>query len=333
MANKNPVRCVEGDQAVHHDLSVTRKKLRAALQSIKNLKTEIEEKNRVLQQKNQLLQNSLDQIALMIEERKSTNEEIERLSLLYHTNVDNIVDLLSSLIDSKCRYHRGHSRKVAEISTFIAKELTSDSKEIRAIEIAALLHELGKLTIPDHLAMKHPEDCTTQEVNLLIQHPLRGAACLENFKGFEQVAGIIRHMHENVDGTGIPDGLKGEAIPLGSRIIAAANMFDNLAYRSKEDFSGSDFETIEEQAGLRLDPQMIYYLHKYAHAHPVNENDRKKEIRIYELEPGMTLAAGIFTKGGAKLLPMNTVLTEESIAKILHYNTIDPLEEIIFIKK
>ncbi len=308
-------------------------KLKKAIQRLKGYKKVLEGKNKTLLREKQMLENSLKQISLMVEEREITNRELERLNQAQKDDFSSLIALLSATIESKRQYHRGHSKKISEISTFIASKLKLPEKDIQNIEIASLLHEIGKLSIPEDLAMKNPKDYTQSERNFLIQHPVRGAAVLEEFSGFDKVSKIIRHFHENIDGTGVPDGLTGDEIPLGSRIIAVANIFDNLVYRKKDGNAEYAFEKIEEEIVTRFDAQVVNVLHKYANKHPAKDADRTKELRIYELEAGMTLAAGIFTAGGAKLLPMNTVLTDESLKQVANYNKMEPIEDIVFIKQ
>ncbi len=313
------------------DLARTNRKLNKALRILKEYKTELEAKNNALTQEKEMIQNSLKQISLMASEREKTNIELERLNQLHQQNIDGLISILSSFIESKRQYHRGHSKKVAEISSFLARELKLPDMTIHGIETAALLHELGKLSIPEELAMKNPEEYTRQEKDFLSRHPGQGASILEQFSGFEDVAEIIKHLHENIDGTGIPDGLEGDDIPIGSRIIALANIFENLVYRRKDIDTKTAFETIEEKMGSRLDPTLWPLMHKYAHQHPVNEEVTVLELRLLELEPGMKLAGGIFTASGTKLLPIGTVLTESAINQVVQYNKLEPVVETVYV--
>lgn len=319
-------------KALQDKLVASNSKLNTALAELEGYKTKLEEKNQALSKEKEMLQNSLRQIQLMVADRERTNKQLEALNAAREDNFNGLISLLSGTIESKRQYHRGHSRKVAEISIFIADEVGLDPSEVRVIEIAALLHELGKLSIPDELAMKNPESYTQAERDFLSRHPVEGAALLETFPGLHAVATVIRHFHENVDGTGTPDGLKGEHIPIGSRIIAAANLYDNLVYRRKGGRIETALEIIEAHVGARLDARIVHYLHKYAAGHPVKASDKARAVKLVELEPGMTLAAGIFSTKGAKLLPINTVLTESAIRQIAQFHKQEPIEDIVFVK-
>ena len=175
-------------------------------------------------------------------------------------------------------------------------------------------------------------DYSQQEKDFLVQHPVQGAMMLAKFSGFKEISKIIKYFHENMDGTGVPEGLQGRNIPLGSRIIRVAGAYDNLVYRGQPIAIENAFEIIEDRIGSRYDSRVVHCLRKYAHKNPVGEAEKTTLRKIIELEPGMTLASGIYTVNGTKLLPMNTVLTEESIHQIAHYNSIEPLQDVVFVK-
>jgi len=319
-------------KSLQDDLIETNQKLQKTLRSLEDYKIELEKKNEELVREKQMLENSLKQISLMVEERERTNKELEQLNKIREGNFNSLVNILSTLIESRRQYHRGHAKKMAEISTFIAQKFGLTEEEIRNIKIASSLHEIGKFGISDKLAMKSPKDYTEQEKDLLERHPVVGASLLTDYSGFEEVALIIRHCHEHVDGTGIPDNLKKDEIPIGSRIIAVAGIFDNIVNRSENGTVDSAFDAIEKAVGIKYDATVVYYLHQYAREYISETDEKTKETRIYELEPGMVLASDIFTKSGLKLVPKDTVLNDESINLIVRYNKTDPIEETVFIK-
>ncbi len=308
------------------------KQLRKAMTDLKKYQNKLEEKNKILEKEKEMLENSLKQISLMAEEREKTSHELEQLHDIQKDNFNSLVKLLSELIESKRQYHRGHSKKVAEIAVFIAKEFGLDAEEIENIKIAALLHEIGKLSIPDELALKSPKNYTEQEKSFLLHHPVKGSLLLNKFNSLKNISFLIKHFHEHYDGTGVPDGLEKDNIPLGSKIISAANHYDNIVYRRKKGSIADAIESIEEKTGGVFDSRVIYYIMKFASKNPLKESEIIHEKKMFELEPGMELASAIFTKSGAKLLPKNTILDVPMISKISDYNKKDPLKDLIFIK-
>jgi len=317
---------------VQDDLSSSDKKLRKAHLQIDALKKGLEETAGELGRIKEMLAHSLKQISMMVAERERTGNEVARLNQIQEDSFHALVSILSDAIESKLRYRRGHSKKVAEISVFIAREEKLPQEAVRDIEAAALLHEVGKLSLPDELAAKEAGEYTRMEKDLLINHPVAGASLLKKFPGFKKMAQIIRHIHEKINGNGVPDGLRQGDIPLGSRIVAAANMFDQLAHRESGGDVWKAFKFVEDEVGASLDGQLIRHLHKYTEKYPMQDAEKLKAMNLFELQPGMELAAGIFTLGGAKLLPVNTVLTDETIRQVAHYAKGEPVMETVFIK-
>jgi len=315
------------------ELVYANKKLSKAFKYLKSYKDENEKKNKALFKEKEMLQNSLKQISLLVKDRERTNKKLELYNKAHQKSFNSVITILSTIIDSKRQYHRGHSKKVSEISIFIAGELKLSKVRIRNIKIAALLHEIGKLSFSDRLTMKNPEKYSQKERDFLYQHPVKGAALLEKFSGFEKIAKIIRHIHENFDGTGVPDGLRGDEIPIGSRIISAAGIFDNLVYRKKNTLASNELERIEEETGTKYDPTVVRFLRKYANLYPADKTDKIKELSVYDLKPGMKLASGIFTASGTKLLPIGSLLTEDSINQIARHSKLGLLVETVFIEE
>ena len=304
---------------------------------IKALQDEMGKKNLKLQEtlielerEKEILNSTLKQLSLISDRLEAQNEKLNVINQEQARRFDSLVTILSALIENRLKYHRGHAAKVAEISTFVAKKLNLPANEIRQIEIAALLHEIGKFGIPDSLIEKHPKDYSASEKEILEQHPISGADLLNNYPGFETVAKIIRHIHERYDGNGLPSQLNADAIPLGSRIIAVANYFES---RHRQDASADFSEELYYHSQTRFDPAIIRITIQYIEQYHQSNTDDVLNMRLYDLKPGMELAQDVFTKSGIKLMLKDTKLTEELIERVARYNRIDPIETDIFIKK
>ncbi len=167
-----------------------------------------------------------------------------------------IVGLLSIVEEIKDPYTKGHSLNVANYSEIIARELGLKDKDIAVLRTAALLHDIGKISIPDWLLLK-PTSLSEEEFNLVKLHSVVGEKLLSRVEGFEEVAKIVRHHHEKWDGSGYPDGLKGEEIPLFSRIIAVADVYDSLiSYRPyRKALSSNEAFSIMEK--MPLDKSLV----------------------------------------------------------------------------
>jgi len=281
-----------------------------------------------------ILKNSLKQIALMVEERdrfRILTDEYQKKNALF---IDEFVSLLMELIEKKLSYHGGHSGKVKDISSFIAKEMKLPEKMCKYIESAASLHELGKLLLPDSITQKKPDKYQTYERNFVNHHPVNGASLLSKVSQLNEVSLIVRQIHENYDGSGYPDGLSKNDIHIGARIIKIASAFDNLMNRDHAVSVGNALKKIEKNVGLLYDSEIIHPLGRYiSQVEQTVRDGIVNEISIYGLMPGMELSSGIYTRDGAKLLPESTVLTEEWINKISEFNKKEPLKETVFIKR
>lgn len=130
-------------------------------------------------------------------------------------------------VDARDSYTAGHSRRVRLFALSIGGELGLGSGELRTLGDAALFHDIGKLAIPDEILLK-PTSLTDDEWELMRSHSDEGARMVERVGFVEQAAPAIRHHHERFDGSGYPDGLAGERIPLAARVIHLADALDSM---------------------------------------------------------------------------------------------------------
>ena len=169
------------------------------------------------------------------------------------------IEALTVAIDAKDPHSRGHVRKVQGYAMEIARLMRLPRRDMDALRTAALLHDIGKLAIPDHLLNK-PGKLSEREMQKIRAHPSVAAEILSNVVFPYPVLPIIRHHHERWDGTGYPDGLRGEAIPLGARILAVADTFEALTsdrvYRARKPPEEA-CALIESCAGLQFDPLLV----------------------------------------------------------------------------
>ena len=142
---------------------------------------------------------------------------------------------LAASIDAKDPYTRGHTQRVTEYALLGAISLTLSQQELEVLEYAGILHDVGKIGIPDSILSK-PGPLTPEEWSIVRQHPVIGANIMKDASFLEESKKLVLHHHEKYDGTGYPDGLIGNDIPLGARLLAVADSFDSMttdrAYRS-----------------------------------------------------------------------------------------------------
>ncbi|MEW8996183.1 HD domain-containing phosphohydrolase [Clostridium sp.] len=151
--------------------------------------------------------------------------------LLYTSSKSQFIDTVEALmnaIDARDQYTEGHSRRVAEISVAIAKELKYNQWNIEQLSIAAMLHDVGKIGVSDTILNK-PGKLTDEEFNTIKEHPEIGIKIIKDIKNIDYVYPVVRNHHERYDGKGYPDGKKGDELPLNVYIVQLADTVDAMA--------------------------------------------------------------------------------------------------------
>lgn len=169
------------------------------------------------------------------------------------------VSALSQAIDAKDGFTRGHADRVSRIAGAIARELGLSEKQIEQIELAGLLHDIGKIGVEDRILMK-PMRLEADEQELMRRHPIYGASILEPSAALRPLVPMVLHHHENYDGSGYPEGLKGDQIPLGSRIIIVADAYEAMTsdriYRKALGHTRA-MEQLVKYKGVQFDPGAV----------------------------------------------------------------------------
>jgi putative nucleotidyltransferase with HDIG domain len=186
-------------------------------------------------------------------------EDVRRLYRQQQRSICQSLIALANALEAKDPYTRGHSERVAGVGRLIALELGLDADEVAAVAEAGLLHDIGKIGVPEGMLQK-PGPLTAEEWQAMRRHPVVGAQIIAPFEVFARSAPLIRHHHERWDGSGYPDGLAGPAIPLGARIVAVADVFDALTsgrpYRTALARDAGLSQLLDE-AGRSLDPSVV----------------------------------------------------------------------------
>ena len=169
------------------------------------------------------------------------------------------IEALAAAIDQRDAYTHLHSKNVTKYAVKIAKHLKFSENEISDIRVAALLHDIGKIGIKDDILLK-PSKLTNEEIDIIKTHPERAVKILESVENLNSVIPIIAAHHERYDGRGYPRGLKGDNIPVSSRIIAVADTFDAITtkrvYRDAMTKKVA-IEEIKKCSGTQFDPKIV----------------------------------------------------------------------------
>ena len=169
------------------------------------------------------------------------------------------IEALASAIDAKDKTSAAHIRRVQEFARALAREIHLDEEEVQAIATAALLHDVGKLAVPEHILSK-PGPLTDEEFERIKIHPQVGFEIIEHVPFPCPVAPLVLCHHERWDGSGYPLGLRADDIPLGARVLAVADYFDSVMRDrpyNKAVSSETATLTLREESGRALDPHLV----------------------------------------------------------------------------
>jgi putative nucleotidyltransferase with HDIG domain len=207
-------------------------------------------------------------------------EELRRYTQELEAAYVSIVQVLAAAIDARDPYTLGHSSRVAAHSVKIGEEIGLKKEELEELEIASLLHDVGKLKTPDSILMKkRPLD--SWELNAIKHHPEDGAEILGKVKSLQKYVPPVRHHHEHYDGGGYPDGLDGDRIPLYSAIIAIADTFDAMTstrpYR-KAMSKAEALRVLKSGAGEQFHPDLV---EAFLRVMEKREDSRRQPLESY----------------------------------------------------
>ena len=185
-----------------------------------------------------------------------------RTSDLYEQLTESMIgtaEALAAALEAKDSYTADHARSIAELAVEIGEQMSLPQALIEDLRYAGIFHDVGKIAVPDALINK-PGPLSDQEWELIKQHPVAGAEILAPVPFLYGVRTIVRHAHEHWDGSGYPDGLAGAQIPLGARIVLAADAYHAMTSDRPYRRGMSDSEAQRElraQSGTQFDPEVV----------------------------------------------------------------------------
>jgi len=200
-----------------------------------------------------------DTFNLMTAEIRSFIEKLRRAAQENKEMFVGAVRSLAAAIDAKDPYTRGHSERVSHYSEVIARTLGMPEKEVEVVRIGALMHDVGKIGIEDKVLGK-AGPLTEDEYEIMKSHPVKGAIIIEPVRQLKEMIPPMKHHHENLDGSGYPDGLKGDEIPAHAMIVSVADTFDamttNRPYQKAMEISYV-FERMRSFIGKKFSPEVV----------------------------------------------------------------------------
>jgi response regulator RpfG family c-di-GMP phosphodiesterase len=228
------------------------------------------------------------------------------------------VQAFSGLVEMRGKNLAGHARRVAEHARILARDLRLEEAAQQDVLFAALLHDIGKIGLPDVILDRPLSALNADEKAELMRHAERGEQALMQIEQLRGAARLIRHHHEHFDGTGYPDRLTGLAIPLGSRIIAAVNDYDGLVTGTltQQPMRPNDaLAFLMENRGKRYDPQVVDHYSAIL-AEQLKDVIDEIPVRPTSLTPGMVLSRDLRHRDGYMLLAKGYVVDSAVIAQL-----------------
>jgi len=300
----------------------------------------------VLQQKQELEEwntNLKQRVLAQTTEIRKMNEVLATANTSLKHAFTGVIALFSELINMRDEHSRRHARHVREMAEGVARILQLPSHEQETIVAAAMLHDVGELGIPESILAKARTDMSSEEFSLFSMHPVRGQAALDSVEQLREIGLLIRHHHEHFDGSGFPDGLKAEEIPLGARIIAYADFIDvGMRDRYGEWPLSQILNQANGEDSRKLDPSLANAFKKIAKytyfdkqkAQQADSGAMAQEMELMpdELRSGQKMSRDLCSGAGHLLLKSGAVLDDIAIRFINRcYTGQDPPTTGIFV--
>jgi response regulator RpfG family c-di-GMP phosphodiesterase len=255
------------------------------------------------------------------------NKQLEILAAAQDKNFRESVELCVKTMQTFYPTLGNQARRVFGLCHTMAQNIELTAEQRETLEISAWVHDIGLVGVPRQLIKRWEEaplSLSPAERALVEHHPILGAELARFAYHLKDVSPTVRAHHERFDGTGYPDGLRGEAIPWLARLLAVA-----VAY-SESNFPGQiAAETITEGANSSFDPDAVRIL---LHGLPkAVVPGKQREVNLDDLQPGMVLAQGIYTINGMLLIPDGQRLTAPYIDKLHNHNRINPISQTLLV--
>ncbi|MCZ8095113.1 MAG: response regulator [Acidovorax sp.] len=253
-------------------------------------------------------------------ELRQANDQLRRNYLTSIKIFSNLMELRSGVL-------AGHGKRCAHLARKVAAAMGLSEEEVQDIFVAGLLHDVGFMAMPDAILSKPVGKLAAPDLVSYQRHASLGAQSFMALDDHQAVATLIRSHHERFDGTGYPEQLQGEQIPLGARILGVVDTFDDLTHGHLTGAALTEAEArtlLQRGRGTQFDPEVIdVFLH-------ITQVEKPKPIRLEpvtpeHLQPGMALGKDLLSKEGVLLLSAGHVLTADMISRIRKYEKTEAL--------
>jgi len=299
------------------------------------LKQKLARQNKELKELTFLLEKKVNE---RTQELETLNRHLEQYSRELDDSYTNAVNMLAYFVDVHFPQLQGHSHHVASVAKGFAQYLGMPDNEVKDIETAGLLHDIGLMSVPELLGQSDSTQINPDILEKTQEHPIIGESIVSGMPVLQHVGEMIRSHHENYDGSGYPDGLKAEQIPFGARIIYLANYFDSLIHGYPQERSLEKIHALEhmaEYSGSKLDPELFVMFDRFIRlpqkAAEIPGGHFITTMHTRDLDEGMILYKSVYAKNGMLLLKKERMLTEKIIQAIINMESIEQVQYTLYV--
>jgi response regulator RpfG family c-di-GMP phosphodiesterase len=267
--------------------------------------------------------------SVLYKEHRRNCESLQMKNDILQANFKELTTISVKILDTYLPGFNDRARTAKAIAEYISERLSLEGEEKKKIIVSALFHELGKVGLPQTIAEKDYHTLNIEEKEIYTHHPAIGSMIISSMTGFKDSAGAIYHQLENYDGSGIPDGLMGDEISVGARIIRAIVLQEELcrAGFTTEGIIGN----VKSSLNKALDPLIAGHLINFLEERDKSLFVNKARRSLDELKVGMILAEDVYSSSGIKLLPKGVMLQQKMITILSERNFVDPIVGGIYI--
>ena len=250
-------------------------------------------------------------------------KRLEEANELLKKNFNELTAILLKILEVRIPGASDRAEVAKKIAEFITHRLIIEDDKRKNVILASLLHEIGKVGLPDNIVGMHYNTMSAASISLFQQYTTVGSMVISTITGFKDAADAVYHQLENYDGTGFPDGLMGDEIPVAAKILRAIVFQEDLYTQghSTEDM----IDRIRVAMHTILDQKIANPLIEFLIEQKRKPDANKIKIPIDELMPGMVIAEDVYASSGIKLVPKGLKLQEKMLAVLMNRNREDPI--------
>ncbi len=290
-----------------------------------DLKKRNEEMSKIIWKKNRELTVFNESLEQKVEQRTSQLGQVitklKQVNSVLKQNFDESINLLTGIISLFHKDLASHSKRVAGFAEALCNELVIEKDEKEAIIHAAFLHDIGMVGATEDIFMLDFDQLDEKSKNFFLYHPVIGEKIIGAVKSLRKISKIIRSHHEEYNGNGFPDQLRGSHIPIGSQIIKIASDYDTFRFKRGFGFDEA-LKTIKDGSYKSYDPDIITSFIKIITKTSARKHNLLARIKIKDLKPNMYLLDEITLENGVLLIPKGVIINDIILNKIYTFSSL-----------